>query len=210
VVVRLDGNEEFDSEELVSWEAGYRAQLLPAVSADLSVYYGWYDRLRSIRMLAPTSDGESVVQPITLGNDLRGHAYGGTLAANWHPRRTLRFHGSYTLLQTDVSPRDDAPAGSAPGVNPGFNPTHQAHLRTSVTLPNEVELDLAFRYVGELEDPRISDYAEADVRLGWSVRPGLILAVAGRDLLHSRHPEFSSLPQRELQRRGELQLEWRF
>ena len=69
------------------------------------------------------------------GTISRGHAWGGTLAASWRPARELLFRGSYTLLEMDVTLRDDAPAGSTPNVNPGFNPRHQAALRSSITLP---------------------------------------------------------------------------
>jgi iron complex outermembrane receptor protein len=209
-IVRVVGSEEFEAEELVSWEGGYRARLLPTLSVDLSVYYSWYDRVRSITPLAPFLEDGAVVQPFGVANDARGHAYGGTFSASWQAHRALRLQGSYTLLQMGVEPTDDAPVGSFPNVNPGYNPEHQAALRSSLTLQHGVELDLAVRYVGVLPQPRIPDYLEADARLGWHLRPGLTLAVSGRDLLHEQHPEFWSVPQRELQRRGEVQLEWRF
>ena len=209
-ILRFEGNEDFLSEELVTWEAGYRTQVTPTLSGDVSLYYGWYDRLRTVTPLPPFAEGESVVQPFRVDNDLRGHAYGGTAVLNWHPSRTLRLQAAYTLLEMAVRPRDDAAPGSIPNINPGFNPRHQGQLRSSFTFSEGVELDLAMRYVGELPNPRIPDYLEADARLGWSPRPGLVLALAGRDLLASRHAEFMSVPQRELPRRGEVQLEWRF
>jgi iron complex outermembrane receptor protein len=209
-IVRFDGNEAFDSEELVALEGGWRGELRAGVSLDLSVYYSWYDRLRSVAPLAPTSSDGSVVRPFEVRNDLTGHAWGGTLVANWRASRRVHIQGSYTFLDTDVALRDDAPAGSTPNVNPGYNPEHQAFLRSSLTLPDGVELDAMLRYVGELSSPLISDYLQADARVGWRVRPGLTLALVGRDLLAARHPEFSSLPQREIQRRAELQVEWRF
>jgi hypothetical protein len=110
----------------------------------------------------------------------------------------------------DVALEEDAPPGSIPNVNPGFNPEHQAMLRASVSLPRRVELDAIVRYVGELPNPPVSDYLEADARLGWTVQPNLSVGLVGRDLLSARHPEFSSAPQREIQRRAELQVEWRF
>jgi iron complex outermembrane recepter protein len=209
-LVRVDGNEDFRSEELVSLEGGYRALLSRTLSADLSLYYGWYDRLRSITPLAPFAENGTVVQPLRVDNDARGHSWGGTVAATWQARPDLRLQGSYTLLEMAVESTPDAPPGSFPNVIPGYNPEHQAALRSSLDLPRGLEADLALRYVGVLPDPRIPGYVEADARLGWSPRPGLTLALVGRDLLHDQHPEFSSLPQREIQRRGEVQLEWRF
>ena len=209
-LVRFEGNENFRSEELVAWELGYRAQLNRTLSTDLSVYYSWYDRLRSVTPLEAVLEGGFVVQRFGVDNALEGKAYGGTLAATWHPLHRLRLRGSYTLLEMNVAQSRDAPPGTIPNVNPGFNPKHQAALRSFVALPHGLELGLGLRYVGELPEPLIPDYLEADARLGWLVRPGLTLAVTGRDLLSSRHVEFSSDPLREIQRRGELQLEWRF
>jgi iron complex outermembrane receptor protein len=211
-VVRFDGNEDFDAEESITWEGGWRSQLMPAVSADVSLYYAWYDRLRSVNPLAPLAENGFLVQPVQVANDARGHAYGGTLTATWHPRPTLRLVGSYTLLRMQVELRDDAAPGSTPNVNPGFNPRHQASLRGALTLPRGLETDLALRYVGELTEPghRIPGYVEADARIGWLARPGLSVGVAAHDLLHDQHAEFFSVPQRFIQRRAELQVEWRF
>ncbi|HKU60156.1 MAG TPA: TonB-dependent receptor [Gemmatimonadales bacterium] len=210
-VVRFQGNEDFDAEEAITWEGGWRAQVSPTVSADLALYYAWYDRLRSITPLPPTAEGGFIVQPFQVDNDARGHTYGGTLTATWHPYPVLRLLATYTLLRMTVEPRDDAPPGSVPNVTPGFNPENQAGLRGSLTLANGLEADLAFRYVDVLPGPQpIPSYVEADARLGWVLRPGLILGLAGRDLLHDQHPEFFSSPQRYIQRRAELQAEWRF
>jgi iron complex outermembrane receptor protein len=209
-VIRAIGNEDFESEELVSLEGGYRTRLHPTVTTDLSIYYGWYDRIRSITPLAPFVENGTVIQELRVDNDARGHSYGGTLAVTWQPATALRLTGSYTLLKMAVEPTDDAPPGSFPNVNAGDNPEHQASLRSSLSLPRGLELDLATRYVSELSEPHIPGYVEADARLGWNARPGLTLALVGRDLLHDRHPEFRSQPQLEIQRRGELQLEWRF
>jgi iron complex outermembrane receptor protein len=210
-IVRFDGNEDVAAEEAITWEGGWRAQVLPAVSADLSLYYAWYDRLRSVDLLAPVVEGGFIVQPAEVGNGARGHAYGGTITATWHPRSSLRLVGSYTLLRMRAEPREDAPPGSTPSVSPGLNPEDQALLRGSLTLPRGLEADLALRYVGELPGPgRIPGYVEADARIGWLARPGLNIGLAGHDLLHDQHAEFFSLPQRFIQRRAELQVEWRF
>ncbi|MGH7630046.1 MAG: TonB-dependent receptor plug domain-containing protein [Gemmatimonadales bacterium] len=209
-LVRFDGNEEFDSEELIALELGWRAEPAPPVSLDLSVYYHWYDRLRSVSPLPVTLADGFGVQPFEVRNDLRGHAYGGTLAAIWRPASSVLLRGSYTFLAMGVSLDPSAAPGSTPNVNPGFNPRHQGALRSSIALPRGVELDASFRYVGELASPPISDYLQADARLGWALRPELTVALVGRDLLTPRHAEFPGLPQREIQRRAELQLEWRF
>ena len=209
-LVRVEGNEAFESEELVAGEIGYRGEVAQTLSLDISAYYSSYDRLRSITPLAPTAEGGFAIVPITIDNRAQGHAYGGTLAATWRPRAGFLLRGSYTLLEMEVALVEGAPAGAVANVNAGFNPRHQAAVTGYVALPHALELHLAGRYVGELPDPRVPGYIEADARLGWRIREELSLAVVGRDLLSRRHPEFTSLPLREIPRRAEVQLEWRF
>ncbi|MGI4845676.1 MAG: hypothetical protein ACRYF7_20450 [Janthinobacterium lividum] len=44
-------------------------------------------------------------------------------------------------------------------------------------------------------------YHELDLRLAWQARPGVELALAGRNLLHARHPEFGEAGLRQLAER---------
>lgn len=209
-LVRIDGNEEFESESVIAAEAGYRGELSSRVSVDVSAYHGWYERLRSTHPLPPVSEGEFTVQPVTLGNDASGRTWGGTVAANWHPMTRVLIRASYTRLEMRVTPDAEAPAGSQPAINPGANPEQFGSLAAFIDLPGNVELHLIGRYVGELTEPAVDDYVEAGARLGWQVTPELSIGLRGENLLHDRHAEFAAAPQRELPRRGELHAEWRF
>jgi hypothetical protein len=48
---------------------------------------------------------------------------------------------------------------------------------------------------------RMPGYHEPDVRLAWQAQPGVELALAGRNLLHARHPGFGEAGQRQLAER---------
>ena len=60
-----------------------------------------------------------------------------------------------------------------------------------------VELDSTFRVVSSLPAPAVPRYAELDARIGWTATSTLEVSLIGRNLLHSQHPEFGSLPNRE-------------
>ncbi len=209
-VVRVEGNENFDSESVIATEAGYRGELASWFSVDLSLYHNWYERLRTVHPLAPVSENGLTIQPLTLGNDASGRTWGGTIAANWRPTSRVLVRGSYTRLEMRVTPDPGAPPGSAPGIAPGANPEHFGSLSTYVDLPGDFEVHLIGRYIGELTEPVVDDYVEAGFRFGWQVRPNLAIGIRGENLLHERHAEFAAAPQREMPRRGEVHVEWRF
>ncbi|HEU5049676.1 MAG TPA: TonB-dependent receptor [Gemmatimonadales bacterium] len=209
-LLRIEGNEEFDSEALRSAEVGWRAELGATVSADVSAYHSWYDRLRSTHPAAPYAEDTLRIQPVSFGNDAEGRAWGGTAALNWrlHPRVLLR--GSYTRLEMRINARDDAPSGSTPNVDPGFNPEQFASLFAFADLPGEFELHLGGRYVGALASPLVEEYVEAGAHLAWRPRAELMISLRGENLLHARHAEFSSAPTREMPRRAEVHVSWGF
>ena len=209
-LVRIEGSEDFDSESVVALETGYRGELAAWFSVDLSAYHSWYGRLRTFHPLEPVSENGMTVQRLTFGNDASGRTWGGTIAANWRPASRVLVRGSYTRLEMRVTPDPDAPPGSIPGINPGANPEHFASLATYIDLPGDLELHLIGRYIGALAEPVIEDYIEAGARLGWQVTPNVAIGVRGENLLHDRHAEFAAAPQREMPRRGELHVEWRF
>src|SRR5688500_8523978 len=208
--VRVDGNENFQSESIVAAELGYRAELHRTFSVDLNGYHSWGDRLRSVHPLSPVEEDGVTIQRLTIGNDATARTWGGTFAANWRPVGALLMRGSISFVEMEVELSEDAQPGAVANINPGFNPSSFASLSSYVTLPGGFELHAAARYVGALEIPEIEDYLQADARLGWRASPALSIGVVGQDLFAKRHPEFASLPQREIQRRAELQVEWRF
>ncbi|HEX6643326.1 MAG TPA: TonB-dependent receptor [Gemmatimonadales bacterium] len=209
-VIRIEGNEDFNSETSVSAEAGYRGELSPRFSVDLAAFYSWYDRLRTVHPLAPVSENDLTVQPLTLGNDASARTWGGTLALNWQPASRLLVRGSYTRLEMRVAMDPDAAPGATPGIDPGANPEHMASLALYATLPHDLEMHLIGRYIGDLSSPLVDEYVEAGARFGWRISPNFSVGVRGENLLHDRHAEFPAAPQREMPRRAELHAEWRF
>ena len=209
-IVRVEGNEDFDSESAIAAEAGYRGELASWFSVDVSLYHSWYDRLRTVHPLAPVEENGLTIQPLTIGNAATGRTWGGTIAANWRPTSRMLVRGSYTRLEMRVTPDADAPPGSTPNIAPGANPEHFGSLAAYIDLPGDFELHLIGRYIGELTAPAVDEYVEAGFRLGWQALPNLGIGLRGENLLHDRHAEFAAAPVREMPRRGELHVEWRF
>ncbi|HEY2615096.1 MAG TPA: TonB-dependent receptor, partial [Chthoniobacterales bacterium] len=183
----LAPNPDFESEELVAYELGYRIKPSNTLSFDLSVYYNDYDNLRSVEPQRPTG------MPILLGNMATARSYGGTLETKWRIADWWRVDGSVSFLHITFA-RGTGSGDSNPGVSEGNDPSWNSILHSAIDLPHHVQFDSYLRYVSALPDPATPAYLELDLRVGWSPIKNVELAIVGRNLLHDSHPEFSGQP----------------
>ena len=174
----LAGGPDFDSEELIAYELGYKARPARNLSAAIATFYNSYDKLRSVR------GGP----PIVLANDLHGETYGAEVSATLEATKGLRLSGGYTFLRMIL--RSDTDTSTVK--QSGDSPRHQWFARSSLTLPHGIEVDAGVRYVGELPNQKIPSYLATDARLGWRPVPSLEISAVGQNLFDSRHPEFGT------------------
>jgi iron complex outermembrane recepter protein len=180
-VVLVSGNPDFQSENLIAYELGIRSQPAQRFAYDIHAYYNAYGDLRSQDL--------QDVGPVLLGNSVKGHVGGVELGATWEPLPSTRVHGSYSWLHRSIAPE---PGSRDLSGGEGNDAPHLATFQVFSDLRPGLRLNLIGRYVAALSRPRIPAYAEADITVQWDVRPWAELSVAGQNLLHARHPEFSS------------------
>jgi len=213
----LVGGADFVSETLVAYEAGTRAQLGPLVSLSLSAFYNQYANLRSTSLSPP----DPVLQlpfPLFFENNLEGTTFGTEVSANYQALEWWRVHVGYTFLSEDIR--------VAPGradfnnaLNETADPAHQFFLRSSMTLPRNVELDASLRRIADLPFNQagtpdvVPGYGELDARLAWQPGQAVALSIAGQNLLHEQHLEYviaSPNPRGEIRRRvhGSMTFRW--
>jgi iron complex outermembrane recepter protein len=178
----IRGSDEFQSESLVAWEAGYRIQPRPSLSIDANVFRHDISRLRS-QDLPPGSAS------IVIGNSLQGLAYGVEIAAHLQPSPRWRTQAGYTRLVAAITRQPGSlHVGGTSGE--GNDPGHIFRLVSAIDLTRTVELQAMVRAVSALPDPVVPAYAELTLRAGWFIRPRVELWGTGEDLLHGRHAEF--------------------
>lgn len=207
---RVTFNTGFQSEEIIAYELGYRAQTSENHSLDLAAFYNDYRRLRMAELGTPTpGPGGSLSLPLVFENRMKGETYGVELATDWRPTRWWRLYGAYTFLEMKLHADRSLPAESisAAESNEGHSPRHQVYLQSSWDVGGSVEFDLMGRYVSKLTglNPRntpglpdvIASYFSMDARLAWRLLKNLELSVVGQNLLDNHHPEFSSGTQRQ-------------
>jgi iron complex outermembrane receptor protein len=184
----LTGNRGFVSEDLMAYELGYRSQPTEWFSWDIAVFYNDYNNLETAVLTGfpPTM--------LMLDNQQDGQSYGLELAANYRINECWRLYGNYSFQNVNI----EVPPvlGSPPPRDEGTVPKHQAYLWLSGDICCDYELDLMLRYVDAIDfsGTPIPSYIELDARLGWQATDTLELAVVGRNLLDTHHPEFIGEP----------------
>jgi iron complex outermembrane recepter protein len=192
VILRLVGDRDFRSEELLAFEIGHRIRPVDPLSADLALFYNVYDKLRTTDPRAPFAETSPPpphgVLPFAVDNNLSGRTCGAELAVTWKPVATVSLHAAYTLLRMHL----DLENGSTDTLSEDAernSPRQQVFVRASVDLSAGFEFDLMGRWVESLPGMHVNSYIEADARLGWRATEMIDVAVVGQNLVHDHHFE---------------------
>jgi iron complex outermembrane receptor protein len=192
---------QFNSEDLLAYELGYRVQATSNVSLDIATFYNNYSNLRTAEPGAPFPEGSpaptDIVIPFLAGNKMSGGTYGVELFADWKVVPKWRLVGSYSYLQMDIHKNANS-LDPIPSDNPnGSSPRHQWYLRSSIDLPKHFDQDTTLRFVDHLPGPlpgqnlpSLPSYYSLDAHLGWRPVTGLELSIGGQNLLNNWHFEF--------------------
>ncbi len=197
----LTGLADFQPEEVVAYEVGYRGQPSERFSLSVSAFYNQYDELRTIEPSPP------VFLPLRWGNLMEGNTYGIEAWANWQVASWWRLSPGVRTLKKDLEFKPGASGLLGLG-QAGNDPEVQALLASSVDIGSTMTLDASLRYNGELPEPALDDYLELNARFGWRISRSLELSVTGENLLHSAHRESASAGAEYIVRSAYLQANW--
>jgi iron complex outermembrane receptor protein len=194
-LVTMIGTDDFRSEVLTAYEAGYRFQPGSDLSLDLGAFYHRYVDLRTGEAGEPEFrqiEGGTVswfVLPFRGTNYGEGQSYGAEVAADWRASRWIWLRGGYSLLRLDVWIKDGVDALELEAAE-GASPEHQAFLKAFVDLPRRVGVDVGARYVDVLPELEVESYFTLDARIGWRPIEKIELFAVGTNLIEPKHVEF--------------------
>ncbi len=187
------GNEFVKSENLLSYELGYRVQPTEKVFLDLVAFYHSYDDVVTVEPQTPFTEPTPVptqlVTPSRFENKLSGDAYGLEVAGKWKVFNWWELNTALTLLQFDLD-FDPSSGDTSRSGKEGNDPKYQFNIRSHFDLPKDFELDAALYVIDELDALNIPSYNRLDVRFGWLPTETLEMSLAFQNLLDPRHPEF--------------------
>lgn len=189
---RLLGNDNFEAEDLIAYELGYRWQPSDSLSVDLAGYYNDYHNLRTLdpgRPFPDTSVFPPLVLPIHLANSLQGNTYGFELQGTWQATNRLKISTAYTLINFDLHFTNSQLTGTTVSEEE-LSPKQQFQLRSYLDLTHNLTLDGEVYFVDELEERNIDSYLRLDLQLSWQAGKHLKLSVAAENMFTSSHQEF--------------------
>jgi iron complex outermembrane receptor protein len=214
----LSGSDDFEAEELLAYELGYRWQALERLAFDLALFHNRYQGLASLELGTPTLDSASgvVTVPIVNVNLTDARSQGAELLTTFSPLDNWRLVASYSYIYLDMQPHgQDLNRGQ---FLEGTTPRQQFSLRSLLDLPGGLQLDAQFRYSGALDrlpelptGEGIDAYSELNLRLAWRASEQVELSLVGQNLLHEHHLEFGTPATRgEIERGVYGKVAWQF
>ena len=187
--VILQGSSDFESETLVAYELGYRAEIGTKVSASVSAFYNDYGDLRSVSFTPAT------IIPLFFANNLEGETHGIEFSATYQPLPWWSLRAGFDVLKESLHVKPGE-SDINHALNETADPERQFSLHSSFNLPKRIELDAGLRWVDTVYNNNggvlatVPSYMDMDVRLGWHATKRMELSIVGQNLLHAHHPEF--------------------
>ncbi|GAB6141433.1 TonB-dependent receptor plug domain-containing protein [Methylosoma difficile] len=188
IVTQLQGNSGFKSEQVLTYEAGYRTSFNKNVSLDATLFYNEYKGLRFGEPSALDINGFPWQLPVIIRNSGRAETYGFEASTIWQMVEWWRWDLNYSWLRTHI--HEGVPSSTA------ISPEHRISLRAAFSPRNDVDLDAWLRYVDknfivtESGSQNIDSYVTLDLRMAWRPYRQLELAVVGQNLVNSSHLEY--------------------
>jgi iron complex outermembrane receptor protein len=216
ILVGVSGSPEYDAEEFVQAEAGYRILIGSSATLDAVAFSGSYDGLRTFEPIAPavepTPAPVHVLAGVELANLLNARMSGVELSARWTPVPPWQLEASYSLLHLTAD-LDPASLDSTSVDTDGNAPRHQWHVRSTISLRPGLQVGASISRVGGLRKPDVLAYTRLDARAELRLTSRLTAAAVAQNLLTGHHQEFASdflFLTSSVPRSARLDLRWEF
>jgi iron complex outermembrane receptor protein len=194
ILVSLFGNPNQKNEQLTAFETGYRASLTSRFSFDSTAFYNRYRDLSSVEPQSTRIEANPapihLLVPESFGNSLFGETHGLEAFANWKVAKSWTLNPGYTFFALHLHEFANSQDGSIPGTQGGI-PDHQAQLRSSLSLPWNLQWNASAYFVNRLPAQSIPSYTRLDSGMNWYLGESVSLSVVGQNLLKDLHPEYS-------------------
>ena len=210
------GGRPLASEDVKSYELGYRGKLSDKLFVDVALFDSHYENLRDLDVAGlPTIVFGPVpfaILPGAFNNNDNAHSTGAEIALDWDVSDAWAIKASYSYIENDFESSFSS-SGAVLELT-GSPSENQFNARSQHQLAENLTLDLWVRYVEGPKDTNIDSYTGFDARLAWQPVEGLELSLVGQNLFDSQHqefsPEFVVTDETEVERSVYGKVEWRF
>lgn len=190
VRLAIEPNDNFQSEELIAYELGYRQQLKPNLSLDIATFYNDYQHLMTTSIQTPRLvinkiDPPYIFIPVKFTNNMEGTTHGIEIATHWSATENMKLSMNYSYLHLALDAQDVTQKTAQL-----LYPRHQAGLALFYNLGKQWTLDTTTTYVDQLATTQ--SYIRWSVNMGKQLGKNLRINLTGENLGDNAHPEFGS------------------
>ncbi len=219
-MTNVTGSQDYHSESVFAYEAGYRWQQSANLSFDLATFYNDYTGIYTFTP-RPSSQGMDLV----FINNGQGEGYGVEAAVDWKVNAWLRFFLSYSYLKSSFEWENPSLAqNELKSFVEQLSPRHQVGLRSAIDLADNWQINGWLRYIDTIEGrssldllkeegTTIDAYFLFDLNLIWKPGNDLEVMLVGQNLLNSSQPQYVAelhTPLTEIERGFYVKMTWRF
>lgn len=199
-LVAFQGSNQYESEDLMSYELGYRGRLRDDLVFDVATFINHYENLQTLEPQSPLVDsslGDSllgfphILLPRVFDNEASANAHGVELSLDYQARECWRWVFAYTYFNLNID-TESSSGDDFVELMEGTSPDHQAQVRSQLDITDDLEFDTILRYVDSLPAINIEDYFALDFRLAFDIEKDLELSLIAQNITDSKHEEFFS------------------
>jgi len=201
----IEGNKGIESENLISYEMGYRVQVKTGLSFDMSAYFNDYDSLINVELDKVENRKTFYKQR----NSEKGQAFGFEFSSKWQVNSTWLLQLNYSWLDLKITKK----AGFTDTTREVNSPRNKITLLSSLSLSPKWKIDNFYSYVDELKPIDIPAYHRFDTQIRYQYSDDLDFALSWKNMFDKKHFEFtggSGLFATEVEDSISLKMNWRF
>ena len=179
----ITGRGDLKSQEVKSYELGYRVKPKDNLFFDFSLFYNEYDHLISL-------ENNPTAFSTIYDNSVYGETYGTEIAAHWQVNEKWKLAGGYRFLKMQMHTENSSTDTSTAKRKERSSPQNIFHLNSQLNLRDDLEFNTTFYYVGSVPQYNIPSYTRLDMGVTWHISDSMNFSVIGQNLLDRAHPEF--------------------
>ena len=191
MVINFASSRDYESEEVLSYEVGFRTQLGKNVLLDIAAFFNDYEELRaSVPQPPALSFGPPtphVITTLATLNEIEVETHGVEVSLDYTPNEIWGLRTNYSYLNDNIDPVLELSYSEEGGAS---SPKHKANVTAYWNINDEWLLNTSLHYSGEVELFNLDEFYDLDVRLAWSPVPDFEFAVIGRNLIEDHRQEF--------------------
>ncbi len=201
----ISGSNHLKSQEVKSYELGYRVKPKDDLFFDFSLFYNEYDHLIA------TENNPTALTTI-YDNKIYGETFGTEITVHWQVNENWKLAGGYSFLKMQMHTENSSTNTTTASKTERSSPQNIFHLNSQLNLRDNLEFNTTLYYVGSVPHYSIPSYTRLDMGLTWHINENMDFSLIGQNLLDRAHPEFGSdsVIATETQRAIFGKLTWRF